>query len=219
VSAAGLLQACESAPGPGSGLSLNANAIAVPGAVEGSYLLGPLDKISVAVVGEPDLSVSEIEVDAAGQIVLPVIGLIEAGGKTTQQLSADIATKLGKEYLRHPQVSVLIKEAVSQRVTVSGAVNEAGVFALRGPTTLMQAVAMAKGVDIHIANARRVAIFRTVNQQRTGAYFDFKSIETGKAQDPAIYGGDIIVVEGSQGKQFWRELVNTLPGLGVFGRF
>jgi polysaccharide export outer membrane protein len=212
-----LAAGCETAYDPNA--SHLAIPIAVPTAAQGSYLLGPLDKISVAVVGEPDLSASEIEIDAAGQIVLPVVGLMMAGGKTSDQLSTDIAEQLGKTYLRNPRVSVLIKDAVSQRVTVSGSVVEAGVFTLRGPTTLMQALAMAKGVDVRVANSRRVAIFRTTDKIRSAAYFDLRLIQTGRSPDPAILGGDVIVVEGSQSKEFWRELVGVLPGLGVFGRF
>jgi polysaccharide export outer membrane protein len=198
-------------------MSFDPHVIARSVDANGDYLLGPQDKISVLVAGEPTLTVEDVQVDASGQIVVPVVGVITAGGKTTKALSAEIATGLGKAYLRNPQVSVVIKDAVSQRVTVTGAVIEAGVYSMTGPTTLMQALAMAKGVDNKVSNNRRVAVFRVINKQKQGAYFDLRAIEVGKAEDPAIYGGDMIVVEGSQGKQFWAGLVSVLPGFGVFG--
>jgi polysaccharide export outer membrane protein len=186
---------------------------------QSNYLLGPFDKVTVTVFGQKDLSVEKTQIDAGGSIVLPLIGVVSAGGKTASQLSEVVETKLGERYLVSPHVSVLIDEAVSQRVTVSGAVVEPGVFNLKGKTTLMQAVAMAKGPDNKLANLHHVAVFRDVDGKNARALFDLTAIEAGKTPDPELRGGDSIIVEGSSGKAFWRELVTALPAMGVFAYF
>ena len=182
------------------------------------YRIGPLDTLGVSVFQVKDLSVEEVQVDAGGRILLPLIGSVIANGKTTMELSSEIAAKLEEKYLQNPQVSVIVKEAVSQKVTVEGAVVEAGVFPIQGRTTLLQAVAMAKGAH-RDANLRRVAVFREVNGQRMAAAFDMAAIRAGRAPDPEILGGDIVVVDGSQIRSVWRDIVSALPALGVFAVF
>jgi polysaccharide export outer membrane protein len=81
--------------------------------------------------------------------------------------------------------------------------------------TLLQAIALAKGPNAE-ANPRRVAVFRTIGGKRMAAAFDLTSIRRGEAEDPSIYSGDIIVVDGSKIKQTQREILQALPILGVF---
>jgi polysaccharide export outer membrane protein len=183
------------------------------------YEIGPLDKINVKVFGQENLSVEKVQVDASGQVVLPLVGAVEAAGKTPKMLSEEIASRLAEKYLQEPHVSVMIDDAVSQRVTVTGAVIESGIYPLKGRTSLLQAVAMAKGPDPKIANMRQVIVFRTIEGRRAAARFDLAAIRSGDAADPEIYGGDSVVVQGSAGKQIWRELAATLPALGAFAFF
>lgn len=183
------------------------------------YRIGPLDKVSVTVFQVPALTIAEIQVDGSGRLSLPLIGDVMAQGKTTQELAGDIANRLRANYLQSPQVAVSVVEAVSQKVTVDGAVREPGVYAMSGPTTLVQAVAMAKGPDLKLANLNHVAIFRMVDNARTVAVFDLKAIRAGKAEDPLIQGNDVIVVESSALKSTFREILGALPGLAVFRPF
>lgn len=183
--------------------------------IQQNYRLGPLDKISVNVFGQEKLSVEKVQVDASGIVVLPLIGSVQVGGHTAQEVSTEVATRLG-DYLQSPHVSVLIEEAVSQRVTVTGAVVESGIYSLKGPTSLLQAVSLAKGPDAKVANLRQVAIFRIINGRRNGAVFDLDAIRKGKSDDPEVLGGDIVVVPISGAKNTWREFIAALPGVGVF---
>lgn len=181
------------------------------------YRIGALDQLNVTVFQVPDLSVEKVQVDAAGQVQLPLVGSIRAAGMTTDELALAVTEKLAT-YLQRPQVSVTVAQAASQKVTVDGAVTEAGVYEIRGRTSLMQAVAMAKGPN-RTANIRRVAIFRTVDGQRMAAVFDLQAIREGKSPDPAIQGDDIVVVEGSAIKGVWREVISSLPALAIFRPF
>jgi polysaccharide biosynthesis/export protein len=125
---------------------------------------------------------------------------------------------LGAKYLQSPDVSVSLKSSTRRNVTVDGSVRQPGVYAVNGPTTLVQAIAMARGTD-DSANPRRVAIFRQVDGQRMAAAFDLISIRRGQMADPQVYSGDIIVVDGSNVRAIQREVLTALPILGLFNPF
>ena len=179
------------------------------------YRIGPLDSLDITVFQIQDLSLKKAQVDSHGQLRLPLIGAVTAAGRTAAELSADIAARLGEKYLQDPQVSVLVVEALSQRVIVEGAVNEAGVFPLKGRTGLLEAVAEAKG-ESRTGNPRRVAIVRSIDGAPHAARFDLAAIRSGRARDPEIVAGDTVVVDGSRAGMLWRNLVETLPALIVF---
>ncbi|HEY5411587.1 MAG TPA: polysaccharide biosynthesis/export family protein [Caulobacteraceae bacterium] len=179
------------------------------------YRIGPLDTLDITVFEVKDLTISKMQVDASGQILLPLVGAVTAQGKTTGELSSEIARRLASKYLQNPQVSVVVDEAVSQKVSVEGAVAESGVFELKGRTSLLEAVALAKGASKD-ANLHRVSIVRTVDGRERAATFDLDAIQHGTARDPEIFGNDVIVVGSSKGKEFWHSIVEALPGLIIF---
>jgi polysaccharide export outer membrane protein len=181
------------------------------------YHIGPMDTLDINVFQAPNLN-STVQVDATGMIAMPLIGSVRAAGLTTTQLRQAITTALEQKYLQSPQVSVAVKEFVSQRVTVDGAVQQPGVYPIRGRTTLIQAIAMAKGADQKSANEKQVVIFRTVNGERMAARFDLTEIRKGNASDPEIYGDDLIVVDRSGARSLLRSVTSTLPVLAVFRR-
>lgn len=181
----------------------------------GDYRIGPLDKLNIVVFQVKDLSVDDLQVDASGRILLPLIGALQAKGKTTAELSAEIADRLGERYLQSPQVSVTVAEAASQKVSVEGAVNDAGVFELKGRTSLLEAVARAKGVS-KAANAHRVAIVRNVDGSPHAATFDLAAISAGKARDPEVIANDVVIVDTSRSKSFWHGMVEVFPAFYLF---
>ena len=181
-------------------------------ASEVDYRIGSLDKLNITVFQIKDLTIEKMQVDASGQILLPLIGPVVAKGKTTTELSAEIAHKLGEHYLQSPQVSVTVEEAVSQKVSVEGAVNEAGVFELKGRTSLLEAVARAKGVSKN-ANTHRVTIIRNIDGVPHAARFDLAAIGAGRARNPEVVGNDVVIVDGSQTKGVWRGLIESMPAL------
>lgn len=182
--------------------------------LEEGYRIAPLDKLTIKVLRMNDLT-GDYNVDLAGNISLPLIGEVRAVNLTTAQLDSELTAKLGEKYLENPDVSVGIKESTSRVVTVDGAVKSAGAFPTIGPTSLMRAVALAGGVT-EDANPRRVAVFRSVGGQRQGAAFDLVAIRRGQAQDPPIYPGDIVVVDGSALKEAWKRVLQSFPVFSVF---
>jgi polysaccharide export outer membrane protein len=175
-----------------------------------SYTIGPLDTIAVTVFQEPDLTVKDLQVDAAGKVVLPLIGSVQAAGFTATQLAAKIAKTLSNGLLVNPQVAVVVQNAISQKVTVQGSVTEPGIYQLQGPTGLMDALAMAKGLT-RVASLSEVAIFRQVDGKRVGAVFDVKKISKGEQSDPEVLGNDMIVVGHSGIKAAWRDILTASP--------
>lgn len=182
------------------------------------YRIGVGDKLSIRVFQVADLSFDELVVDTSGNLQLPLIGAVRAADRTSSELSNEIAQRLSAQYLRNPQVTVTVTEAASQKITVDGAVTKPGVYEMRGATSLLQAVAMAEGPS-RVADLTKVAVFRTINGQRTVALFDLQAIRQGRADDPMVLGDDIIVVDASRLNSALREVVGALPALSIFRPF
>ncbi len=181
--------------------------VAKPG--NAAYKIGPLDVLDISVFKVPDLT-KEVQVAEDGTVNYPLIGDIPAAGRTAHELEGDLRKKLGSKYLRDPQVTVFVKEYNSQRVTVSGAVKTSGVYAIKGSTSLMQVVAMAGDIDATV-DSGNVVIFRTIDGQRSAAKFDIDDIKAGKAADPQVQPGDVIVVDSSMTKVALKNVLTALP--------
>lgn len=182
--------------------------------LEAGQEIAPFDTLSIKVFKMPELS-GDFEVNPTGQISLPLIGPVTATGYTAVQLAEQLTQKFGAKYLENPDVSVYIKSSSARIVTVDGAVGRAGNFPISGKITLMQAVAQAGGVTPE-ANIRRVAIFRQIQGKRQAAAFDLASIRRGEMDDPAIYAGDIVIVDGSSIKALQKRLLESLPLVNRF---
>lgn len=185
--------------------------------VEANYRIAPLDRLQVNVFQVAELS-GEVSVDLGGNIMMPLIGEVRAVDLTASELQERLEQQLGQRYLRNPQVTVAVRESSRRNITIDGAVRNPGQFPISGPTTLLQAVALARGTD-ETANPRRVAVFRQIQGQRMAAAFDLTAIRRGNAEDPIIYTGDIIVVDGSRLRAIQREIMTNLPLLGMFRPF
>jgi polysaccharide export outer membrane protein len=212
-----LLAACAS--GRGGSIPYDKANFGVPDApsvvaADDTYKLSPLDTVTVTVFQVPDLS-KDYAVDQSGRLSMPLLGRVDAVGLTTTELADRIAKGLDAKYLRAPNVTVTLKESISRVFTVDGSVRQPGVYQLSGSMSLVQAIAVAKGAD-ELANPRRVAIFRTIAGKRSAAAFDLVSIRRGEAQDPTVYAGDMIVVDGSGVKSAQRNLLQSLPLASIF---
>jgi len=185
-------------------------ATAAPANVSGSaaasaeYLLSPGDLLDISVFQVPDLN-KEVQIDAAGQISLPLIGDVKAAGETAHALETDIAARLRAKYLQSPQVSVFVKNAAGQQVTVTGAVNRPGVYPIVGQMTLVQALA-ASGDLNEVGDPSSIRVFRQANGSRSQAKFNVDDIRAGKAADPSLYAGDMVVVDNSGARTAWKNV-------------
>ncbi|MGI4732213.1 MAG: polysaccharide biosynthesis/export family protein [Janthinobacterium lividum] len=183
-------------------------------AVSDSYRLGALDTVTVSVFQVPDVT-GDYQVDPTGDLNLPLVGRLAARGKTLTELQQMIRKAYGDKYLQDPDVRVEVKNAVSQRITIDGSVNQPGIYPITGDMSLIQAIATAKGTNGD-ALSSRVVVFRKINGQREAALFDLKRIRRGDMPDPPVYGNDVVVVDGSRARQTYRDIISSLPVFGLF---
>ena len=177
------------------------------------YVLGPLDRLSVDVYGVPELSRS-VQVDASGRIAMPLIGSLEASGKTPAALGAEIAHLLKARYVRDPQVTVNLTETLSQVVTVEGSVKTPGLYPVSGRMTLIRAIARAEGTS-EFAREDHVVVFRRVNGKDMAALYDLRGIHQGLYPDPEIYANDVVLVGESNARRIFRDVVAVSPLLAA----
>ena len=113
---------------------------------DSGYVLGPDDQIVMHAIESPEISDKPILIGTNGNITLPLIGRVKAGGLSVEQLETELNTRL-KKYVKDPQISVTVVEFRSQPVSVFGAVTKPGVIQLRGRKTLYEVLSMAGGPD------------------------------------------------------------------------
>jgi polysaccharide export outer membrane protein len=181
---------------------------------QGRTTIARADRLNVTVFREPDLSVTDVLVDDSGTVALPLIGSVNAGGRSIEAVAADIENKL-RPYLRNPQVAVVVKQSATKHITVAGSVMEPGRFEVEGPITLLQAIALARGPS-QVASLDQALIFRTQGVQKTAARFDLRQIERGKAEDPQVLPGDTVAIGSSKFKTAWRDTILTLRSFNIF---
>jgi polysaccharide export outer membrane protein len=178
----------------------------VPMSTMRDYRIGPEDLIEIQVFGVEQLS-RTVRVNSRGQVSLPLVGLLQVGGLTGQEAEAMLAQKLAESYLQNPQVSLFIREYTSQRVTVEGAVMKPGIYPLRGPTTLLQTLALAGG-QANLSDMNEVMLFRpSPDGKRAALVYDVERIRAGELDDPTVMNEDLIVVKRSRTRILFKDSV------------
>jgi polysaccharide export outer membrane protein len=175
------------------------------------YLIGPFDKLKIDVFGVDDLS-REVQIDASGRLSFPLIGVVEAAGRTPAELATEVEQRLRGRFVRNPQVTVNLEETVSQVITVDGEVGRPGLYPVVGRMTLMRAVATAGGTDEY-ASLDDVIIFREVDGQRLAGVYNLKGIRRGNYADPEVYANDVIVVGDSPSRRMLDQVFKIIPTL------
>lgn len=176
-----------------------------PATSDRAYHVGPFDTLEVDVFGVDALSRKEIQADANGRVAFPLIGDIDAAGMSLDEVGAIIQERLGADFVKNPQVTVNLKETVSQVVTVDGEVKRPGLYPVTGRMTLTKAVATAQG-SVHPSRFGRVMILRTVNDQRMAAVYNPVAIYRGYYADPEIFPDDVVIVGDGRTKRILKGL-------------
>ena len=109
------------------------------------YILGPDDQVVIRALDAEEIGATPVRIDSRGFINLPTVGRIKAAGMTSEQLEAEIETRL-KKYINKPDVSVYIAEMRTQPVSVIGSVQVPGVQRMQGQKTLFEALSAAGGL-------------------------------------------------------------------------
>lgn len=145
---------------------------------------------------------------------MPLIDTIDAGGKTSGELSREIESRLRGRFVRNPDVTVNITSSVSQVVTVDGQVVEPGLYPVTNQMTLLRAIASARGLS-EFAKQDDVVILRTVDGRKIAGLYNIAAIRRGLYDDPSIYANDVIVVGDSPQRRLFRDFVGVAPFLAA----
>lgn len=160
----------------------------------GTYKLGPEDVIEVSVWGDKDL-LREIVVRPDGGISFPLVGDLQAGGRTVEQVREEIKKRI-VEYVPDASVTVILRKVVSPKIFVMGKVKNAGVFLLGQSMTVVQALAMSGGLSPFAETGNIVIIRNGKDGKQESIPFDYDEISEGKMLNTNIElkPGDTIVV-------------------------
>lgn len=161
---------------------------------DAAYVIGNDDKLAISVWKEPDLT-KEIPVRSDGKISLPLVGELQAAGRTPLQLESDIASRL-KNYITVPEVTVIVEAINSKRYNMLGMINKPGTFALTQSTTVMDAIAASGGFKDFAKSTKVHILRRNPDGTQTQLNFNYKQFIKGKnlAQNIKIEPQDTIIV-------------------------
>jgi len=179
----GLGSASPPASGPGS----------EPSHEQGNYRIGPEDVLDIAVWNNASIS-RTVPVRPDGKISLPLLNDVQAAGLTPMQLR-DVLIKKLAEYMPTPEVSVIIREVHSFKVSVIGEVKTPGRHELKSGATVLDVLAMAGGLGEFAARGR-IVILRTEGNTLKRIPFNYNKVVSanGELENFLLMPGDVIVV-------------------------
>jgi polysaccharide export outer membrane protein len=158
------------------------------------FPLGSGDVLEVSVWGDANL-VRKVLVRPDGRISFPLVGDMQAAGRSVEDLRSELEKKIG-EFITGTPVTVMLVEARSIRVSVVGKVQKPGVFPMDGPMTVLQALAMAGGMT-PFASTGSVHVIRTeADGTQRFIPFDYDLVAGGKGleQNVSLMPGDVVLV-------------------------
>jgi polysaccharide export outer membrane protein len=161
--------------------SQSSDASALPKLHDDTFVIGNDDVLAINVWKEPDISRS-IPVRSDGKISLPLVGEVQAAGRTPLKLEQDIASRL-KNYIAEPEVTVIVQQINSQKFNILGQVNKPGSYPLTNSPTVLDAIAIAGGFR-DFAKQKSIYILRQ-NSDGTQTRIPFNYKEVVKSQNSA----------------------------------
>jgi polysaccharide export outer membrane protein len=162
--------------------------------VREEFVIGTGDVLAINVWKEAEVS-RVVPVRSDGRISLPLVGEIQAGGRTPKQLEAEISAKL-KDYVSEPEVTVIVQEIKSQKFNVLGMVMKPGSYVLTNPTTVLDAIAMAGGFRDFAKQKDIYVLRRAADGNQTRLPFNYKDVVKGhkSTQNVALQSNDTVVI-------------------------
>lgn len=171
----------------------------------------PLDVLTVSVFGVPELS-RPVRVGNGGFFDFPLIGAVQASGRTLAEIGFELETRLKDTYVRNPDVTVEFGERSGQVFTVGGEISRPGQYPIVQGTTLMEAVAIGGG-RTQFSRLSEVLVFREINGQRYIGVYDMTAIQRGNYPDPQVYAHDIVMVGDSPSRRALSDVLQYTQAL------
>ena len=162
-------------------------------AQDATYTVKPGDTLQIAVWKEPDLQ-GTVLVRPDGGFSFPLVGEVDARGKTVANLQTIVSERLRK-YISDPVVTVSVQEIRGNKVYVIGQVNKPGEFIVNPRVDVMQALSMAGGTT-PFAGLGNIIVLRRTSGQQQALRFDYTAVARGRnlEQNIELQAGDIVVV-------------------------
>jgi polysaccharide export outer membrane protein len=157
------------------------------------YVIGPEDVLSVVFWREKDLSV-DAAVRPDGMVTVPLLNDVHAAGLTPEQLRERIQSSAAK-FVEDPTVTVVVKAINSRKVFITGMVSKPGQYPLAGPTTVMQLIAMAGGLQEY-ADSKKILIMRVEGGEQVAKPFNYRDVLNRKnlQQNIDLLPGDTVII-------------------------
>ena len=158
-----------------------------------TYKIGPGDLLNVSVWKEEGLQ-QEVLVRPDGGMSFPLAGDIHAGGKSVSELQELLVSKI-KQYIPDPVVTVSVRQIQNNKIFVVGKVNRPGEYIGTSYIDVMQALAMAGGLNAY-ASSNNIKILRRVNGNIKSMLFEYDEVAGGYKlkQNIILQSGDVVVV-------------------------
>lgn len=159
-----------------------------------TFVIGNGDVLAINVWKQPDISRS-LPVRSDGRISLPLIGEVQAAGRTPLKLEGDITAKL-QPFLTEPEVTVIVEQINSQKFNILGRVAKPGSYLLTNPTTVLDAIALAGGCR-EFAKQKAIYILRIApDGTESRIPFNYQAVIKGKnvSQNIKLQPHDTIIV-------------------------
>lgn len=160
-----------------------------------STIVGPGDVFEVSVLGEKDLP-KEFRIQPDGSVDFPYVDRLQVAGLEPQQIEELIKKELvGKKILVNPQVTLVVKQYNSKKISVIGAVQKPGSIPWTDGIKLVEAISLSGGFT-SLGDANHVVLTRNVGGGKTvTAIVSVDDITDGKQSDPPLQAGDTIKVD------------------------
>lgn len=176
-------------------------AAAAASAQPAEYRVSYGDALTIYVVGQPTLSVTDLAIRPDGRITLPLVQDLPVQGKTVPEVTA-LVTKSFKPFLASPQVMVNIARFRPVKITALGQVKLPGTFAFEATPNLVDVIAKAGGLT---ERASRTSV-KVIDPKGTVTMYDIDQVLTGKQTLPAIAEGTVVEVGEVWGPDWYRVL-------------
>jgi polysaccharide export outer membrane protein len=150
---------------------------------DNSFVIGNDDVLAINVWKEPDVSRS-IPVRSDGRISLPLVGEVQATGRTPLQLEQEITSRL-RNYIAEPVVTVMVQQINSEKFNILGQVAKPGSYPLTNGTTVLDAIAAAGGFR-DFAKQKSIYILRQNSGAESRIAFNYKDVIKGKHSEQNI---------------------------------
>jgi polysaccharide export outer membrane protein len=161
----------------------------------GDYKIHGGDRLMVGVYDDPKMPPMDITVTPDGKFSFPLLGVLQAGGKTADQLRVEMETKLRK-YVAEPVVMVSVTEVKGNVAYVIGQVNKPGLIVMNPALNVLQALSVAGGGNPYAKMDNIIVIRSSASGGQRVLNFRYGQVSAGKSleQNVELESGDVVVV-------------------------